>query len=422
MLEHTAFLKKKFVFGLSRHDLLFSKRNDDGHDLEEENDEDPDASGIGPLATPAAPKRRRRRPDEAAAAATETQTHGPAEEGGRVHADAGAATDSGGGSRAASVPARPCSDAVSPVHEKDTRAVKLRLDSDSEDEAPPASPGPAATEERHGDSLADSPLVPAVRDSHETPLTTKSRPNAIPDSDDEDDEGVALAPARDEDAADDAEPCPDAGERVAPGPVSGDNVPRVEITTAREETPSELEPEESHASCELEEGGSDSDTFYDAEAGADHDADSVPASPSSVRQPQPQSPLRAPAAEEAFYTPHPAHDAASPFQVDGKQFASPVAYILSPTVAKERSSTVCARHGADTRFVVAKCACHLSVEEAIEYRTLKRMGAELEAAHNEAAALHMYLNALKLRSDEADMHAACIRLGLHLGLGDEAEQ
>jgi hypothetical protein len=183
--------------------------------------------------------------------------------------------------------------------------------------------------------------------------------------------------------------------------------------------------------AEHESDGADSDIFFDAEEGGNRDQHSPPANaamivPKIVASPEsmhcspaaPTSPGGMALEEDAFLTPYPPRyprtdQKASPFKVDGKQFASPIAYILSPTSV---SNTVCARHSAESRFKVTKCECHLTIEQTIEYRTLKRMGAELEAAHNEAAALHMYLNALKLRDDDVELHAACVRLALQLGL------
>lgn len=54
MRAHIAFLKEKHIYGLSRHDLLFSKKNDDGHELDDD-ETDETAATAGALATPRLP-------------------------------------------------------------------------------------------------------------------------------------------------------------------------------------------------------------------------------------------------------------------------------------------------------------------------------------------------------------------------------
>lgn len=137
---------------------------------------------------------------------------------------------------------------------------------------------------------------------------------------------------------------------------------------------------------------SDEDEFFDADDGSVSDAggdfNAAPATPAPV----------------------------TPFRVDGQEFASPMAYVLSPAAAAEMPC-VCAQHAALASAKTTRCSCYLSGEERVEYRTLRRLGTELETAHNEAAALHMYLSALAICDDDPTLHAACIRMGAHLGYG-----
>lgn len=437
MQEHVEFLQRQNIFGFSYHDLLFSRQRGAEQDQSIDSDggdgEEHDDAGPGPMATPRAP-RPAASPDPRNAAPPPAATKTFAQ-----RMDSPATSDEEADAPHKPVPRQP----VPGTRKKCNRQRALDTDDSDSDcgsmskSPPPALRRPVIDDDDDDDddgpnevgqarqtaSPEDDGERPSLESPHPALSITQEQLGAEPDLPVE---VTSCAPA------DYALPSPPPPPSPLPSHLTGSWDLSSSPLPPPPPPPMAVDDAEDGVHCgsfsplpppppatlhfgheTLEEGTSEAEpATTSASLGTAENASSTPIEANASFVSARQSPTYS--ATPVAHKDLPPGSAAS-FEVDGQRFASPAAYVMSPTAPHIQAPTVCPAHGTTLKSVrIQRCHCLLTASQRVEYQSCCQRGQQLEAAGQLESALAVYLEALEVCDDDLHLHATCLRLKMSL--------